>query len=208
MPNTVWNFAEFTGPIAALDAIKATALDFRKLLPCPHDATMHTDDLWYNWRMSHWGCKWTAYDTRITENTRTGGFSASFETPWSPPYGLLAYLTREYPGLQIELDFTEEFDEMVGHVMFAEGRMKGEYVRPTLCKPKALRTASRMGHLPWLNVETILSNTKLHGGDLEALDCLPELADVVTITKLDMTYEEFSGIMDQPLEVVEVRVGL
>jgi hypothetical protein len=207
MPNTVWNYAEVTGPAAALNAIKATKLDFRKLMPCPHDATMHLDDLWYNWRMSHWGCKWTAYEARITDNPHTGGISASFETPWSPPYGLLAFLTREHAGVRIELDFTEEFDECIGHVVFADGRMKGEYVRPTLCKPKALRAAVAKGYLPWLNVETVLRNTKMHGGDLEALDCLPELADVVTITDVDMSFEEFVEMMVQPVGAVEVNAN-
>ncbi len=199
MPNVVWNFAEFTGPAAALDAIRATDLDFRKLLPCPYDATMHTDDRWYNWRMAHWGCKWAAHEVSITENTQTEGFTATFETPWSPPYGLLAYLTREYPGVRIELDFTEEFDERVGHVVFADGRMKGEYLRPTLCKPSALRKAA--AELPWLNPETILRNTVMQGAHLEALEELPDLADAVEVTDLDMSYDEFVEMMAVPVVV-------
>lgn len=193
MPNLVWCFATITGPADALAAIKESGLDFRKLHPCPYDDTMSKDDRWYLWRIAHWGCKWTAYRAKFKDIS--GGFTVSFETPWHPPYGLLAYLTKAQPGLQIVLDFTEEFDETVGHVRFEYGRMKGEYIHPTLCKPSALRRAA--GTLPWLNADVILRNTVEQGGDLAALDTMPELADRVTVVELDMTYEEFVTMMEE-----------
>jgi len=186
----VWCSAIFTGSADVLAAIKESGLDFRKLHPCPYDDTMSKDDRWYLWRMAHWGCKWTAYDAQIRDISG-GCLSATFETPSQPPYGLLAHLTQVYPGLIVTLEFTEEFDETVGFARFEGGHMKGEYIHPTLCKPRALRRAVSQGCLPWLNAEAILGNTAAQGGDIMALDALPELADRVTVYNLDMSYDEF-----------------
>jgi hypothetical protein len=193
MPNLVHCRATLTGPAAALTTIKESGLDFRKLYPCPFDATMHKDDRWYSWRMAHWGCKWTAHSAVFTDTPN--GLAVTFETPWLPPYGILTYLTQIHVGLRIVLDFTEEFDETVGHVAFEGGRMKGEYCHPTLCKPVALRRVAAQGLLPWLDVTDILANTILQGGDIEALDALPELADRVTVIDLDMSHAEFIEMM-------------
>jgi hypothetical protein len=197
MPNLVHCRAAITGPAAALATIKESRLDFRKLHPCPFDDTMHKDDRWYGWRMKHWGCKWAAHSAKFTDSPDGGGFTVTFETPWQPPYGILTYLTQIHVGLRIVFDFTEEFDETVGHVIFEGGRMKGEYCHPTLCKPAALRRVAAQGLLPWLNVTNILANTVLHGGDLEALDALPELADRVTVIDLDMSYAEYMEMMEE-----------
>ena len=194
MPNMVWCFVTFTGPADVLAAIKESGLDFRKLHPCPYDDTMSKDDRWYMWHMAHWGCKWTAYDAKF-KDISDSVLTVTFDTPNLPPYGFLAYLTKSHPGLKATLDFAEEFDETVGFVRFEKGRMKGEYIHPTLCKPSVLRMAQ--GHLPWLNADVILQNTVNNGGDLEALDALPELANRVTAFSVDMTYEEFVEMMEE-----------
>lgn len=196
MPNLVHCRATLTGPAATLATIKESELDFRKLYPCPFDETMHKDDRWYGWRMRHWGCRWTAHSAKFMDNS-DGSLFVTFETPWQPPYGILAYLTHAHASLRIVLDFTEEFDETVGRVVFEGGRMKGEYIHPTLCKPAALRRVAAQGLLPWLDVTDILANTILQGGDLEALDGLPELADRVTVIDLDMTHIEFMEMMGE-----------
>jgi hypothetical protein len=196
MPNMVWCFVTFTGPADVLADIKDSGLDFRKLHPCPYDNTMSKDDRWYIWHMAHWGCKWTAYDAKFTDISG-GILTATFETPNRPPYGFLAYLTKAYASLNITLDFAEEFDETVGFVRFENGHMKGEYIHPTLCKPSILRMAQ--GQLPWLNADVILQNTVNNGGDLEALDALPELANRVTACSVDMTYEEFVEMVEETL---------
>lgn len=195
MPNTVWSHVRMRGPYSALTAINRSNLLFQVLHPCPVE-----DEHWHDWRVAHWGCKWTARNVRIRE-CEDGSLSATFETPWQPPFGLLAYLTLTHPGLRVVLEFTEEFDETVGQIAFADGRMKGEYVRPTLCKPKALR-AGATGR-PWLNADVILSNTVAQGGDLEALDCMPELADTLPVTTVDMSYEEFVEMMETAVARVQ-----
>lgn len=196
MPNIVWSYAVFTGNADAIAVIKKTDFNFRKLHPCPYD---ESDDRWYDWRVAHWGCKWSADKVRMRDEA--GSLIVTFDTPWQPPYGLLAYLTQVYPGLHVVLEFTEEFDETVGQIVFEGGRMKGEYVRPTLCKPSVLRLAALSR--PWLNADVILSNTEAQGGDLEALDGLSELADTLPTVAVDASYEEFVAMMEKALRDID-----
>lgn len=199
MPNIVWSYAVFSGSADAIAAIKATNFNFRQLHPCPYD---ESDDRWYEWRVAHWGCKWSASEVRIRDGDEAGSLVVTFDTPWHPPFGLLAYLTQTYPGLRVVLDFNEEFDETAGQIVFANGRMTGEYVRPTLCKPSVLRVAALSR--PWLNADVILSNTEAQGGDLEALDYLPELSDTLPSVTVDASYSEFVAMMEKAVAAVAV----
>lgn len=63
-------------------------------------------DYWYDWRCNNWGCKWDAksmsddpYEADVTE--------IEFETPWSPPEGVMNKIAELYP----EEEFTWHCDE-------------------------------------------------------------------------------------------------
>lgn len=51
---------------------------------------------WYDWRNQYWGCKWDAnplmqdpYEEDVTE--------IEFETPWSPPEGVIQEIAKQFP---------------------------------------------------------------------------------------------------------------
>lgn len=80
--------------------------DFNKILPCPYDTSVSPDDVqgenWYDWRVAHWGTKWNGWDVGILEN----GFA--FITAWSPPWGIIGELMRQFPGVTFTLSADDE----------------------------------------------------------------------------------------------------
>lgn len=60
---------------------------------------------WYTWRCSYWGCKW---DADSDEGTYNGDEEEiEFETPWSPPEGVMKEIASKHP----DLKFTWHCDE-------------------------------------------------------------------------------------------------
>ncbi len=60
---------------------------------------------WYDWRCTHWGCKW---DADSDEGTYKGDEEEiEFQTPWSPPQGVMKAIASSYP----DLEFTWHCDE-------------------------------------------------------------------------------------------------
>lgn len=61
---------------------------------------------WYDWRCNIWGCKWDASDDfGPYDGTEE---SIEFETPWSPPEGVMKEIARRYPDLEFVWHCDEE----------------------------------------------------------------------------------------------------
>lgn len=57
---------------------------------------------WYNWQISHWGCKWGDCELVVD------GRFMRFETAWSPPLEALEHIATLFPGLIFEVEYEEE----------------------------------------------------------------------------------------------------
>lgn len=53
-------------------------------------------DDWYSWNNKYWGCKWNARSIG-DPYPNTGVEEIEFETPWSPPEGVIKELARQFP---------------------------------------------------------------------------------------------------------------
>ena len=134
MPNWVNNEMVITGPTKTLAAIKKRAqpikdgkpilcsdtqkpvvLSFNQFVPedrnDPNYQTgieNHCGDAfnWYQWRLDHWGCKWDASHTAVTETE--GKLVFTFDSPWTPPDMFYARLARMYPDVAIKVYGYEE----------------------------------------------------------------------------------------------------
>jgi hypothetical protein len=62
--------------------------------------------LWYEWNTTHWGTKWGPERTSLDK--RDGILIAGFETPWSPPTGVIDKFSQLYPKLTFLLSYKEE----------------------------------------------------------------------------------------------------
>lgn len=62
---------------------------------------------WYDWRCIHWGCKWNACNSEISEQeSDEEDVVVYFETPWGPPTAWCQALARL--GVDFSLDWEEE----------------------------------------------------------------------------------------------------
>ncbi len=74
---------------------------------------------WYDWRYSHWGCKWNASGTFYEGNT------LEFTTPWVTPYEFFSALAKALPDVQgLTVDYADEDIGMnTGFLEISEGEV-------------------------------------------------------------------------------------
>jgi hypothetical protein len=61
---------------------------------------------WYNWNIANWGTKW---DTDLDDfDTQDECITLSFQTAWSPPSGVYEAMVKQYPTLDISIEWEEE----------------------------------------------------------------------------------------------------
>jgi hypothetical protein len=113
MPNHVISkvYVNDDDSLIKYDQIKAEVsnnghdFDFNQLIPEPLE---HADDSssimpgWYEWRCTHWGTKWNAYEHAELNK----GFS--FFTAWSAPLPIYYALSRKYPDCVFTVDWADE----------------------------------------------------------------------------------------------------
>jgi hypothetical protein len=63
---------------------------------------------WYQWSIEHWGTKWNAYDTAVSEDERV----VRFDTAWSHPWPVIEALSKKWPTHVLEVAYA---DEDLGH---------------------------------------------------------------------------------------------
>lgn len=77
------------------------------------------DKSWYHWNVNNWGTKWEVavadgneypdteqYDTVEHDGIATAEYR--FNTAWSPPVPVIVLLSKQYPELEVELEYEEE----------------------------------------------------------------------------------------------------
>ena len=117
MPNWCINQLEVTGPDADLDRfLEATTSDaddngdrhlsFDRLVPMP--AEYEQGELWYNWRIEHWGTKWDlGTDTDSVPVVDDDLIFWEFSTAWAPPEPWLLAASEKFPTLTFTLGYDE-----------------------------------------------------------------------------------------------------
>lgn len=81
----------------------------------------HGCTTWYEWSIRHWGTKWNAYDCipfrKDTEHL-------TFSTAWSGVPRILSFLSKQFPGMEIEYKWADEdIGQNVGHMIFQGGEL-------------------------------------------------------------------------------------
>lgn len=120
MPNHCENTVTITGDPKSIQTLFDIRLEFEKILPAPTDLS-GIDVI--DWRTTHWGTKWNAFDYKVVQKGKRG-VALRFTTAWSPPVGILRTLLQDYPDLWIKCEWKEEggyAGVWVGH-----GRTSGE----------------------------------------------------------------------------------
>lgn len=63
---------------------------------------------WYNWNVANWGCKWDVHDESSVERSDDTYASVTFDTPWSPPMGIIHAIGDKFPDLSFTWAWQEE----------------------------------------------------------------------------------------------------
>ena len=85
---------------------------------------------WYDWSIHNWGTKWDCYDV-YAENSEDCIY-ITFKTAWSTPYPVFEELAKQYPTLNIEVQYADEdFGSNCGTYSFKNGEFfedsEGDY---------------------------------------------------------------------------------
>ena len=77
---------------------------------------------WYDWRISHWGTKWNAYDcVEVDPDAKY----LQFNTAWSSVPDILSLLSEQFPDVQITYKWSDEdIGYNVGIATFLDGELK------------------------------------------------------------------------------------
>ena len=89
---------------------------------------------WYDWRCNIWGCKW---DASSDEGTYNGDEEEiEFQTPWSPPEGVIHELANRFPDLQLVWHVDEESCAFsIDYIFNGDGTISEEDVFPEYYTP-------------------------------------------------------------------------
>lgn len=84
---------------------------------------------WYDWRIAHWGCKWSESSLSIGQEYTIGSddkafIAFNFETPWGPPVEAFDKISADWPNLLFCLYFEEPGMEFCGRRVWANGEVK------------------------------------------------------------------------------------
>ena len=80
------------------------------------ESTDVMDDRWYNWRVQNWGTKWDCYDLSIDDCDMPHGFTASFNTAWSPPEEVCNAIRDQFDDLSMSWFYDEPGCEIAGYL--------------------------------------------------------------------------------------------
>lgn len=137
MPNHIKNIVRIKGDAKTIAEIKSKMgkkFDFNKLLPMPKELKgtngdyrdnnntpegkalfeKYGHDNWYSWANDNWGTKWNCYDIKTPERvsfiTKDGEKELVYEfyTAWASPVGVFEVLTREFPKIELRVEYADE----------------------------------------------------------------------------------------------------
>lgn len=74
----------------------------------------------YGWRLKHWGTKWNAVDTFISDY-RVDNLVIGFDTAWSPPLPVIQELSKQFPEAEFTINFEEPGMGFFGEYKYSNG---------------------------------------------------------------------------------------
>ena len=92
-------------------------------------------DNWYDWTTAHWGTKWDAYSTEISDvqplPDKKGYVTVQiqFQTAWSSGAHVIDTLARNYPTIEFYLLYADEdCGSNTGEIWWEQGGMKDDLI--------------------------------------------------------------------------------
>jgi len=187
MPNIVENYTTISGPIEVLELMRKQGLDFEAIHPAPHKGS----DEAFKWRHQVWGTGEPARGMYLSWVCIGESYSliAQFQTRFSTPHGIFAFITKHCPGVKITTRWKEEDVETVGFATYENGIIHGKAFDPSEFKPSALKRFSADN--PWF----CYRDYDIHVIESEAEGEAQEWrrAEVV-VKEWSMSYEKWLGI--------------
>lgn len=109
---------------------------------------------WYSWHLKHWGTKWDACEAAYCVSPKMECVNLMYRTAWSPATPIIEKLSELYPGLIIELVWSDEFEgNGCGKMKFFEGKQISDmyYDMSERCKiiPNIKRICKKMYDYAW-----------------------------------------------------------
>ncbi|MBU0781029.1 MAG: hypothetical protein KKC72_13425 [Alphaproteobacteria bacterium] len=83
-----------------------TADEFAELAQLEHKSA-------FEWICANWGCQWAIADLSVDDCGDM--LSYQFETPWTPPVGIIEALRLQFPDLEIIAKFDTPNDREAGY---------------------------------------------------------------------------------------------
>lgn len=126
MPNHVTNRIKFIGNqekiYKVLQLIRGDRerISFDKIIPMPDsiyrgtlsdkERELYGINNWYDWRISHWGTKWDAYNSSLNSSLKESDNTLWFDTAWSCPIPVLQKLAEVCceSGIDFEGEWADE----------------------------------------------------------------------------------------------------
>lgn len=127
MPNHVTNHLTVKGDSSHLQAIFPPGKPFSFSHTLPEPVLKETS--WYEWRLTHWGTKWDAYDV---EKTPEGGSenkekenetNVTFRTAWTPPTKWVEHIAQTFPEVSMQLIWSDEDYPSSGQILSQDGKV-------------------------------------------------------------------------------------
>jgi len=121
MPNWCNNDITFTGDDLPKfkEWLSQGKFSFERIKPTPQDLLQ--GEGWYNWRVNNWGTKWDIDPATYGESIKDTEIGMSFDTAWSPPIEALYELHKQFPLLNIKLNYWEMGLAFAGEALYANG---------------------------------------------------------------------------------------
>ena len=106
--------------------LQENGLSFDKIKPTPPEMLDDENGSWYGWRVNNWGTKWDLSEQEQRETadwllSDSAGFTACFDTAWSPPCQAIAALSAMFPSDKFILHYLELGMMFAGTARISDG---------------------------------------------------------------------------------------
>ena len=144
MPNWCENNLEVTGPNESLDKFRKVSrgkyseegklydLIMDSTVPMPNhiyqdslgekERELYGRDNWYDWSIENWGTKWDINGKLIHKDKEC--LQYEFDSAWSPPIEWLKKVSKVFPDLYFELEYSEPNMDFAGTAQAHDGELE------------------------------------------------------------------------------------
>jgi len=125
------NELEISGPATAVAAFVAACegedelLDWQRLIAEPDIGNLGGKNGWHNWRMAHWGTKWSPSDVERTQVSKTRA-SYRYQTHAAPAVYPIVAMSFRYPEVRVTLSYASEANDFSGRLDLLAGNVLDE----------------------------------------------------------------------------------